>query len=194
MLWESRLIPVSLATSSFHLLDDNPFSFCFLLHHWFDWWWLPEGGPASHLCPHEQSALDLSAGSQWVSYIAEWASRIFSRSQVQTGTIWVTICMSVCQHFIEYICQRVRETWGRLGTPRRTDWKTDLRRRLSQTEWFPHCEPGCNSVGFPSLIHGTSRQQVRRLCSCLTPSKPLWREGQMWKVHPSTSKFPWKVN
>lgn len=129
--------------------------------------------PASHLCPHEQSALDLSAESQWVSFIAGWASRNFSRSQIQTGTIWVTICMSVCQHFIEYICQLVRETWGGLGAPRRTDRKTDPRRRLSQMEWFPSCESGCNSVGFPSLVHGTSKQQLRRLYSCLNPNKPL---------------------
>lgn len=35
----------ALATSSFHLLDDDSFSFCFLLHHWLDWRRLAEGDP-----------------------------------------------------------------------------------------------------------------------------------------------------
>lgn len=37
--------PATLATSSFHLLDDDSFSFCLHLHHRLDWWWLAKGDP-----------------------------------------------------------------------------------------------------------------------------------------------------
>lgn len=140
-----------------------------------------------------------SAGSWWVSFIAEWASRIFCKSQVQTGTIWVTICMSFCQHYIEHICWLVKETWVGLGVPRRIDRKTGLRRRLSQMEQFLLCESACNSIGFPSLVHEISKQPLRRLCSCVTLINLLWKQWTDvskvfyatwgWKAHSGTSKF-----
>jgi hypothetical protein len=51
-----------------------------------------------------------------VSFMVEWAPRVFSRSQIQTGTICVATCITFCQQGIEHICKLVKEAWqGRRG-------------------------------------------------------------------------------